>query len=239
MDTQVREFIEKARAHGLSDDEIKQKMAIAGWQVRDIADAFDQGDLVPPPPPPPHHALGREHEHEHEREHPIAVVENLTPRGFEYKIFLVLLLVAIIGLISLANLMLSSYTTWEAAAFPVTMLIVCAPAAAFMFLRLRRTELAQPRLRKDPSRRRIIQAIQLLTFLAVIVHTIILLYMLISGHYASSPEALYRDSSAYYYGDDYQSEGPNLLKDIVRWLVTLVVAGGTFLYYWRDEHRRS
>jgi hypothetical protein len=232
MDTQVREFIEKARAHGLSDDEIKQKMAIAGWQVRDIADAFGQDDLVPPPPPP-HHGLGHEHEHEHERDHPIAVVENLTPRGFEYKIFLVLLLVSLIGLISLANIMLSSNVSWEAAAFPVTMLIVCAPVAVFMFLRLRRTELAQPRLRKDPSRRRIIQAIQLLTFLGVIIHTIILLYMIISGNYTSSTPA-YSD-----YYDDYNIEGPNLLKDILRWVVTVVLAGGTFLYYWRDEHRRS
>lgn len=209
---------------------------LLGWEAGDIAAAFGADDLDPPPPPPRHHGLEREHDHEHD--HPIAVVENLTTRGFEYKIFLVLLLVSIIGLISLANIMLSSYVSWEAAAFPVTMLIVAAPVAVFMFLRLRRAELAQPRLRKDPSRRRIIQAIQLLTFLGVIIHTIILLYMIISGNYTEST-SVYTDTSMYYYGNDYEVNSPNIVKDVVRWLVTVVVAGGTFLYYWRDEHRRS
>lgn len=140
------------------------------------------------------------------------------------------LVLALFGLLALANVLISGTDSLQVGAFPITVLVVAAPVALFLFLRLRHAELASPALRRDPSRRKVVQAILLITFLAVIIHTIVLLYLVLSGHY--TPQTPY-----YYDGFSAQPASPSFIADLIRWLITLAVAGGVFVYYWLDEHR--
>lgn len=225
MNTELQNFVSKARERQMGDEEIRQKLVTSGWPEADVTTALNGTDdlLVPVPPSGSSEALKS-------AGHPISVVENLTPRGFEYKIFSVSLILALLAIVIIANLMFSGGDKWASAAFPLTMLIVTGPIATFLFLRLHRAEQTIPALKHDASRRKVLQAIQLITFLALIGHTIVLLYLIISGQYSNSMSLNYSGSTA---------SKPNLIGDIIRWLVTVVVAGGTFLYYWRDEHKNG
>jgi hypothetical protein len=248
----TQDFITKARERGLTDKDIKHKLLAGGWTEAQAADALTASiadDLVPPPPPsaqtvptPGSHAMaaaGVTHSYhaaqssdaKNQPTHPISVVENLTLRGFEYKIFSVTLVLALVALIFVADFSIGS-SDWSSMAFPLTVLIVTGPLALFLFMRLHRAELLQPELRKDPSRRKVVQGIQLVTFLGVVVHTIIIVYLLLSGHYSSTSTGFGLDEGS------GTSHGGDLLSDILRWLITVVLAGGTFLYYWRDDHRK-
>jgi len=223
MNSDLKEFIEKARYRHWPDEEIKNKLVNSGWDEGEVQRALGGEDdlVVPAPSHQEHNSISESQRHE-----PIAVAEIFTPRGFEYKIFSVALVVAIFALIYMADTFLYSQDDMSAAAFPLTLLLVTGPLALFMFFRLKHAEEAEPKIRKDPSRRKAIQGIQLVAFLAVLIHTIMLLYMVLSGHYTGG--------SSYSYDDD-----TNFVTDFLSWIVTMVVAGGTFLYYWRDEHRPS
>ena len=222
MHSDLETFIAKARDKHLTDDEIKQKLLSAGWAAQEVEHALGGDDLVVPWPPSNHGNGTQTGAHAQ-----LAVVENLSPRGFEYKIFSVSLVLALYALIAVADsFMDGSFDSWVT--FPLTILIVTGPIALGFFLRLHRAEQRSAELHNDPSRRKVVQAIQLVTFLGVVIHTVIMLYLIISGHYTAG-------STAY---DYYAPDKPHLVGDILRWLVTIVLAGGTFLYYWRDDHRK-
>lgn len=220
MNNELRNFVDRARAKGWSDDTIREKLMAAGWAESEVSNVI-QGDLVVPKPPASANQIPSG------PAAPMAVVENLTPRGFEYKIFSVALTVSVYALLLMANFMISGSEGGETA-FPLTLLIVTGPIAIYMFKRLKTVEARQPEIRHDPSRRKSIQAILLTSFLGVVGHTVFLIYMIISGHYSSTTPDSY---------GSYSGNGPNLGADILRWLVTVIVAGSVFLYYWRDEHR--
>ncbi len=226
---ELQEFITKARAKHLTNDAIREKLLLAGWEASAISAALDDDDLVAPKPPAQSQTTDTKPHAE-----PVAVVENLSVRGFEYRILFVLIFITVASIIGIANVLLSQYQSAELA-FPLTLLLVGGPLGAFLFLRLRKAEQAEPQLRRDPSRRKMIQAIELVAFLAVLIHTITLLYLLISGHYTSAGHSYYSDYSSY--SDGYNQ--PSFFNDFLRWIITMVVAGGTFAYYWIDEHRSA
>lgn len=148
---------------------------------------------------------------------PLAVVKVLSVRGVEYLMMsLVLWLIAVSliwGLLSVVN-----YTaSFSILAFPASLLIVCLPIFAYLFLRLRKAELANPSLRLEPSKRRMTQITQVLAFLTCLTNLIVFVYSLmqrIGG----------------------ESQG-SIVKSILSLLVVLLVAGGLLVYYWIDEHR--
>ncbi|MBC7708304.1 hypothetical protein H7Y63_03705 [Polaromonas sp.] len=233
MKSEIQNFVDLARSRGWADERINSQLAQAGWTTENIKTAMDE--LVVPLPPadqsqllPPTVAVEgavpqTQPAPANSPNAPISVVSNLTTRGFEYKIFSVSLTLMVFSVIFLGNVLIGGDDTSTIAALPLTVLLVTGPIALFMFRRLHRAEIANPNLRGDASRRQVVQGIQLITFLAVIIHTVVLLYLFISGHYASKPS----------YGS-----APNALSDVLRWLVTLIVAGGTFFYYWHDERRK-
>jgi hypothetical protein len=233
MSQQLTEFIQQARAKGLGDTVVRARLVAAGWPGADVDAALtgpDQRDeldgLVVPAPPAvsaqePGAGVSATAAATGQNA-PISVVENLTARGFEYKLFSVSLVLSLAALLLIANFMISGNGDWNASAFPVTMLVVTGPIALLLFIRLHHAELMQPALKHDASRRKVLQAIQLVTFLTVVGHTIILLYLLLSGYYNSTDNG-----------------HPSFASGVLRWVVTLLLAGGTFWYYWRDEHRHA
>ncbi|MDL2342226.1 MAG: DUF5671 domain-containing protein [Patescibacteria group bacterium] len=226
MKSEIQNFVDLARERGWNDERISTKLTQAGWEQASIASALEE--LVVPKPPTDASAVTASEaligNIPHNPSAPISVVSNLTTRGFEYKIFSVSLTLLLFSIIFLANVLIGGDETSSIAAFPLTVLIVTGPIALLMFRRLHAAELATPSLRADASRRQVVQGIQLVTFLAVIIHTVVLLYLVISGHYVNKPA----------YGST-----PNVFADSLRWLITLIVAGGTFYYYWSDERRKQ
>ncbi len=91
------------------------------------------------------------------------------------------------------------------------------PIFAWLFLRLKNTELLNPALALDPSKRRSTQFIQITSFLTC--------FLTLIGFVA----AIFSKMGGVYDG--------SILKLILDVVVILVVAGGILYYYWRDEHR--
>lgn len=231
---EISEYIAKSREHNISDDEIKQRLLDAGWTEQAVYEALGYKEQleVPVPPPTPHDNIGHHpHPHtpagDHAPHQPLAVVENLSPRGFEFKIYAVSLLASLISIIVLVNSAI--YGESGAVPFPVTVLLVTGPLTLYLFGRLRKAERADPKVYTDASRRKSVQAIQLITFLIVIIHTISFLYGFISGSYGDSSTSSYSDYS-------YDSD-KSALKDTLSWLVSVIISGLIFVYYWQQEHK--
>lgn len=152
-------------------------------------------------------------------DNPIPVVKVLSVRGVEYlfmSIFLWLCAGSFIGLIlSLIN----GQTGFANLSFPLSMLIVSLPGFALLFLRLKKAELDDPKLRLDASKRRLTQATQLLAFLTCLINVITFVYLILQK-----------------IGGEGKLE---LGKAIINMLVILIVAGGILVYYWFDERRRN
>src|ERR1035441_4219828 len=96
---------------------------------------------------------------------PMPVVRVLSPRGVEYVFMTVALLTGALGLGSALISLVNGKTEFSVMAFPAATLLVSVPVFAWLFLRLKATELADPSLRLDPSKRRSTQFIQIASFL--------------------------------------------------------------------------
>lgn len=228
----IEAFIKQARDKGLDDAEIRTRLSAGGWSDSDINAGLD--DLVVPLPPttanPPAF-----HNQVHSSQ-PIAVVNNLSVRGFEYMVMFITLLTTAFSIGSLAHTFVNdifskasdTYSYGDVnsfGTFAVTLLIVSFPIFTYMFLRLKKAELADPTLRKDPSRRKLTQFTQLITFLFGMGYVIYFIYALLTP-----------DRGSYYGGVD---NSPSVVEQLLHTLITLVIAGGIFVYYWRDEHKEA
>ncbi len=148
---------------------------------------------------------------------PVPVVRVLSPRGVEYVFLTVNLFAAAIGLASVLIALVNGKLGFDILAFPVALLVVSLPLFAWLFLRLKKAELAQPELKLDPSKRRSTQFTQITAYLVVffsLVGWVSSVFAKIGGKYDGS-----------------------LVKTSLDVLVLLVVAGGVLAYYWIDEHR--
>lgn len=233
----VEEFVAKQRAKGLSDEDIVKKLVKNGWQQADAVIALTDEDI---PPPPTHHLNKGLLSSSGNPQAPIAVVDQLSTKGFEYKLFAIALVLSLVAIIMSINNLL--YDTSNGS-FYLSMLVVSLPVMVVFYLRLRRAELKDPALKKDPSRRKISQAIMVVTFLAIIIHSIAILFLTISGEY-SRPACPSYDSSYSY--NQYQSSQPAdnctyndraLGKDFASLAVTYLFAGSIFYKFWRDEQK--
>ncbi len=228
----IEAFIKKAREKGLDDPEIRRRLTEGGWSDSNIDAGLDDL-MVPVPPPSGGHQEPSFHNHLSSNQ-PIAVVGNLSVRGFEYMVMFITLLASAFSIGMLAHTYINSvfskasdtYSYGDAnpiGTFAITLLIVSFPIFAYMFLRLKKAELADPALRKDPSRRKLTQFTQLITFLFGMGYIIYFIYALMTP-----------DRSASYGGVD---SSPSVVEQLLHTLVTLVIAGGIFVYYWREEHK--
>lgn len=147
---------------------------------------------------------------------PQPVVHVLSPRGVEYVFLTIALFTAAIGLGSVLISLVNGEYGFDILAFPVATLLVSVPIFAWLFLRLKKAELVDPQLRRDPSKRRSTQFTQIVAFLVfffTLIGFLTLLFMKMAGQY---------DASA--------------VKLVLNTLVILLISGGLLFYYWRDEH---
>jgi hypothetical protein len=217
----LHSFIEKGRAKNTSDKVLKERLLAAGWQ-EPLIDAVLEGNEVPLPPT---QSYGGELHVKSMA--PVAVSSVASQKGFEYLLMFIALWAVAASFMTLLNFAIRGDMSGGVAAFPVTILLVGLPIFAFFFLRLKKAELKDPDLRKDASRRRALQITQLVTFGAVVIHLVTLLY----GFIRSCDQAV----ASYSYSTCDKSDG----KDVLHFLVTLVIAGGIFLYYWFDERNTA
>jgi hypothetical protein len=170
------------------------------------------GASMPPPPEAPAASLSG-----NGSDKPVAVVQALSVRGVEYTMMTLCLWFAAASFIWLLLSLLNGGGSYTTLTFPVSVLIVSVPVFGFLFLRLRRDELANPELRLDPSKRRLSQFTQIFAFAACFFNVIGLIYEImqkLGGHFSGS-----------------------LGKIFIDVLIVFVVAGGVLAYYWIDEHR--
>jgi hypothetical protein len=219
----LQAFVDKARSHGLDDKDISGKLKAAGWSEVDINGALN--DLVVPRPgddldvPTPNTA------NNDARQRPIAVVHNLSVRGFEYSIMFISLIASAFsfGVILLSligqlfnNPDIGTSSDSGTTSFFITLLIVVFPIFVLLFLRLKKAEISDPQVRLDPSRRKWLQFTQLVSFLVGIGFIVAFVYQLFN--YSSN-------------------NNPNVLQQLIDTLVVIAIAGSIFTYYWLDEHK--
>jgi Domain of unknown function (DUF5671) len=228
----LEQFVATAKEKGLSTTEIRELLASNGWSASDTAQAvYGEWAMVPTPDHPVLRANAGVLPHGATNE-PISVVQNLSTRGFEYSIMFVSLLATAfsIGAILHAfvgNLFAEQTTTSDPYyssssdgiySFAATVLLVTLPIFVVLFLRLKKAELADPSLKKDPSRKRMSHFTQFLAFLVGIGYIVAFFYGLINGTAADG------------------GGGPGVGESFLQMLITLIIAGSIFGYLWKDEH---
>lgn len=229
------DYIAAARAKGLTDPVTKSNLVLAGWDASLAEAALLSDGSFPAPPAPQAQAsapapapvfvgsAGQLRQNE-----PIAVVSNYTTRGLEYIIMFIALGVTALALgLVLHNLvdMLTGVTEgfYESlVSYATAALIVGMPVFLVLFLRLKRAELRDKSIMNDPSRKRAIQLTLIITFLVGIWKVISYIYSLLNVGTQN-----YSD-----YGVN-----PTIGGNFAHTLITLLIAGGIFAYYWRDSHK--
>ncbi len=149
----------------------------------------------------------------------MAVVKTLSVRGLEYAMMSMTLWLASAALVVIVLLLVNGGNSFDILAFPISLLVVSTPIFGYLFLRLKRAELASPALRFDPSKRRLSQTTQLFTFVASLITMIGIVYIIIAKM-----------------GGAYHGSMGKTLLDLI---IILLVSGGLFAYYWNDEHKRT
>ena len=149
---------------------------------------------------------------------PIPVVKVMSPRGVEYVFLTIALFTAAVALGGALISLFNGKYDFSVLALPASTLLVSLPTFAFFFLRLKKSELKNPALKLDVSKRRSTQFIQITTFLIV--------FFTLIGFIAT---IFYKMASQY---------NGSLLKLFLDVLVVILIAGGILAYYWRDEHHK-
>jgi hypothetical protein len=224
----LQDYITKARDKGHADERIKHDLVAAGWDAAMVkAGLAGEDDLTPPPPPPKPGA----------RPQPVAVVQNLTTRGLEYIIMFIALGVTALALASLLhsdvnNLMgngdAGTLGNNNVVPMATAALVVALPVLAVLFLRLKKAETLDPELHLDPSRKRAIQLTLVITFLIGLGNIIYFVYGLMAGS---------SNANEYNVVGAQSVTGP--LGNFIHLVITLIIAGGIFAYYWFDEHQKG
>ncbi len=226
MNHQLLQYVTFARSRKVSDEDIRANLVAAGWdgsQVDRALQAGDEAQLLPPPPPAPAGSLAGQ-----AGGGPVAVIQQRTTRGLEYIIMFLALAVTAISLgVLLHSFVDASFgaadsdNSWSS--YASAALIVALPIFSFLFLRLKRAELAQPGLRLDPSRRHAVQLTLIVTFLWGLLRLVTYTYSLLNTGVDAS------------LGSNVTSP----LANFMHLVVTVGIAGGIFAYYWLDEHKKD
>ena len=148
---------------------------------------------------------------------PVAVVQALSVRGVEYAMMTFSLWLIAGSIIWALIALVYGGTSFKALVLPTAILIACMPVFGYLFIRLKREEIANPNLRFDPSKRRLSQFTQIIAFAACLFNVIGFIYLLLQKAAGET--------------------GPTIVKSFLTMLIVLVVAGGILTYYWLDEHK--
>lgn len=240
MKTEVpgAEYVKAMRAKGKNDGDIRQKMKQRRWYDDEIDAAFGKNDPDMPPLAPHEHTgapASLRAPSSADTRQPSSVVERYSTLGIEYAVMFLALGVGAIALGSIFHSWLDvAAGQSELFESPLAMAaaIIALPIFIGLFIRLRRVEQARPEARADSSRRKWIQATLLVSFLIGLGHVIYYVYNLLNGY--SQPN--------YSYYDNFQpslSAGEYQLLQLGHLVITLLIAGSIFAYYWIDEHKQK
>lgn len=232
-DIEGKAYVERMRKEGLKDSAIRKKLEKARWYDHEIAAAFGIEDPETPPAAP--HERSNPQPSSTPAAQPEAVVERNTTLGLEYGVMFLALAIGAIALGSVAHAYIDVIFGKQAYfnnPLANAAAIIALPVFAFMFLRLRRTEHAHPEVKADNSRRKWVQATLLISFIIGIGHTIWYVYNLMNGYSEPAYE--------YGYSESRSLDQPSYqLLQLGHLLVTLLIAGSIFTYYWIDEHKHK
>jgi len=171
-----------------------------------------------PQPPEFHHEAPEPHELKASPAgDSVPVVRVLSARGIEYGMMTICLWLAVVTLGWVALNLINGSRGFNYLVVPTSVLIVTVPVFGLLFLRLKKAELANPALKKDPSKRRWSQTTQFVAFIACLANLIFFIY--------TALEHLSGNNT------------PSLVKAAINLVVVLVIAGGILTYYWADEHK--
>lgn len=231
----LKDFVAKLRAEGKHDDFIREELSVSGWSNGIIDRALGGVELAPISPwngsvatsaSASNQSLHGNNKSSHE---PIAVVQNLSTRGYEYYLMFIGLWGSLVATLVMAHLFIDNAFTKETTtlyggsysqsdpeySFWITLLVVLLPVYLYFFRRLRIAESKDTTLRKDPSRKKLIQTTQTVAFIACIVNLLIFVYAFMNS----------------------TSSDISVGQHFLHLIASIFIAGGTFFYYWRDEHR--
>ncbi len=233
MNDQLVDYITRKRDAGLEEDKIRANLITSGWSA-DLVDSALKADLSDevPLPPQPTQGLGPVAN----TNNPVAVVNVATTRGIEYLIMFIGLWITASAIGSLLHGSIETLAGEESfytniAPFSAAALIVALPIFVYLFLRLKKAELQEPEIRKDPSRKKAIQLTLIVTFLIGIGKIMGYIFSLLNGG---------GEDGGFFGGGGYASEmAISPIYDILHTFITLGIAGGIFLYYWRDIHKKD
>lgn len=232
MNDELHSYIRKAHHSGDDHQTIRDRLIGAGWHPTTVNDALDKHSPKDLGAAPVEAALGEPNfsaAGATQPQDPIGVVKVFSTRGVEYYFMLIALAVSATALgtllISIAEEILGdSRSTFDPSvmAFTASALIVSFPIFAFLFLRLKKAELLNPRLRLDQSRRRMVQIALIVSFVVGLFSTIGYLFTLLAAAFG---------------GSDYEVANVGLM--IADLIITLGIVGGIFTYFWLDSHRKG
>lgn len=148
---------------------------------------------------------------------PMPVVRVLSARGIEYGMMTICLWLVAITLGWVVLNLINGSRGFNYLVVPTSVLVVTVPVFGLLFLRLKKAEIANPALRRDPSKRRWSQTTQFVAFIACITNLIFFVYTVME-HLSGN-------------------KSPSLVKSAINVATVLVIAGGILVYYWLDEHR--
>jgi hypothetical protein len=148
---------------------------------------------------------------------PQPVVQVLSPRGVEYVFLTITLFTGAINLIVVLLILINGSPNYDVLAFPTAALLVTVPVFSWLFLRLKKAELRNPKLALDPSKRRSTQFTEIIAFATCFFTLITFIFYIFAKA-----------------GGNYKGSMFKMFLDV---LVILVVAGGVLAYYWFNEHQ--
>ena len=148
---------------------------------------------------------------------PVPVVKVLSTRGVEFAMMTIAMWVVAgtIGWIILS--LVNGSNSYNDLVVPMSALITGLPIFAFLFLRSRKAELADPSLKMEPSKRRWTQLSQMLAFVICFSNIGFFVYAILQ-HFGSG-------------------SAPSIGKELINLVVVLAIAGGILTFYWADEHK--
>ena len=205
-------FISKARERGKSDEEIRDTLIAGGWNIKIVNSALE-GLSVPLPP-------SMNNTSTNDNQKPIAVTHTSSTRGFEYTIMFLSLWVAAVSFAVILDSFISSIGSNGSGfgiKFSLVVLIVFLPIFITLFVRTKRAEKQDMSIRQDSSRKHAVQLTMLVTFVMGLGYTVFFLYTIISGNNGSGSK----------------------LRSFLYFLVTVLISGSIFTYYWIDDHKKG
>ncbi len=254
MKSEIIEYVKQARKLKASNEDIKSMLLASGWPEEQVDAALTTNldmPLPPPPPPPTEAAPTPPASPGHPvSPAPVAVVQSMSTRGFEYIIMFISLYISASAIGNLlhnfvnsvfadtssSNNYYSSYSNGDTlVSYASSALIVALPVFCWLFLRLKKAELADPTLKRDPSRRKAVHLTLVITFLIGIFKLIGYFFSLLNG----DGERSYSIFSIFGFLEGSGIAANSAVANLVHTLITFAIAGGIFLYYWNDQHHKA